>query len=60
MMLLPVSNSEVLLLLQGVDECDQEVLITEESGEQCDALFYVGLCCVGGLMIGDDRGQVKQ
>lgn len=53
---LPVSYSEVLLLLQGVDKRDEEVLIIEESGEQSDALLYVGPCCVGGLMTegGDD------
>lgn len=46
---LPVSYCKVLLLLQSVDECDQEVLVVEESGEQCDALLYVRPCCVGGL-----------
>lgn len=47
---LPVSHSKVLLLLQGMDECDQEVLVIEESGEQGDALLNVRPCCVGGLM----------
>lgn len=49
---LPVSYSKVLLLFQGVDECDQEVLVTEKSGEQSDALLYVRPCCVGGLKTG--------
>ena len=48
--LLPVSYSKVLLLFQGVDKCDQEVLVVEKSGEHGDALLNVGLCCVGGLM----------
>ncbi len=47
---LPVSYSKVLLLFQGVDERDQEVLVIEQSGEQSDALLYVRPCCVGGLM----------
>ena len=45
-MLLPVSYSEVLLLLQGVDKRDQEVFVIEKSGEQSDALLYVRLGCV--------------
>lgn len=49
-MRLPVSYSKVLLLLQGMDKRDQEVLVIEKSGEQSDALLNVGLCCVGGLM----------
>lgn len=43
-MYLPVSYSEVLLLLQGMYECDQEVLVIEKSGEQSDALLYVRPC----------------
>lgn len=53
---LPVPYSEVLLLLQGVDERDQEVLVVEKSGEQSDSLLNVGPCCVGGLKTG---GWVK-
>lgn len=49
LMHLPVSYSEVLLLLQGVDKRDQEVLVVKKSGEQSDALLYVRLCCVGSL-----------
>lgn len=49
---LPVSHSKVLLLFQGVDERDQEVLVIEKSGEQGDALLYVRACCVGGLKTG--------
>lgn len=45
---LPVPYSKVLLLLQGVDESDQEVLVVEKSGEQSDSLLNVGPC-VGGL-----------
>lgn len=39
---LPVSDGKVLLLLQGVHEGDQEVLVVEKSGEQSDALLNVG------------------
>lgn len=53
---LPVPHSEVLLLLQSVDERDQEVLVVEKSGEQGDSLLNVGPCCVGGLKT---RGWVK-
>ena len=56
----PVSYSKVLLLLQGMDKRDKEVLVVEEGGEQSDALLYVGPCCVGGLMAEDDKGQMKQ
>lgn len=52
---LPVPYSEVLLLLQGVDERDQEVLVVEKSGEQSDSLLNVGPC-VGGLKT---RGWVE-
>lgn len=55
-MALPVAYSEVLLLFQGVDERDQEVLVVEKSGEQSDSLLNVGPCCVGGLKT---RGWVK-
>lgn len=60
MMYIPVSHSKVLLLLQGMDKRDKEVLVVEESGEQSDALFDVRPCCVGGLMTEDDRGRMKQ
>lgn len=56
---LPVSNSKVLLLLQGVDKRDEEVLVVEQSGEQSDALLHVRPCCVGGLMTKDDRRRIK-
>lgn len=54
---LPVSYSKVLLLLQGVDKRDEEVLVIEESGEQSDALLHVGPCCVVGLRT---HGGMKQ
>lgn len=47
----PVSHCEVLLLLQGVDERDQEVLVVEQGGEQGDALLHVGPRRVGGLRV---------
>lgn len=48
-MRLPVSDSKVLLLLQGVHEGDEEVLVVEESGEQRDALLHIRPRGVGGL-----------
>lgn len=56
-MRLPVSHSKVLLLFQGVDERDEEVLVVEQGGEQSDALLHVGPRCVGGLAT---RGRMKR
>lgn len=49
---LPVSHNKVLLLFQGMNKGDQEVLVIEKSGEESDAFLYVRLCCVGGLKTG--------
>lgn len=51
---LPVSDGKVLLLLQGVHEGDEEVLVVEKRGEQSDALLHVGPRGVVGLQEWDD------
>lgn len=50
----PVSDGKVLLLLQGVHEGDEEVLVVEKRGEQRDALLHIGPRGVVGLQECDD------
>lgn len=38
----PVPHGEVLLLLQGMDKDDKEVLVVEQRGEQADPLLHAG------------------
>lgn len=52
--MVPVSDSKVLLLFQGMNEGDEEVLVIEESREHGDSLLYIGPGSAGGLRKGKE------
>lgn len=51
---LPVSDDEVLLLFQRMNEGDEEVLVVEKSRKHGDSLLYVGPGGAGGLREGKE------